>query len=228
MQLFPDDPEVWVTDLRDRDGLRRDTLYFLGYQFVAIGVLYFMPEGVTGWTAEQKDEYSASVWWDNVTNPSWDTDDFYINYILHPYWGAAYYTRARERNYSRSEAFWYSFLLSSVFEFGAEALAEEPSIQDLVVTPVAGSLLGHYFEGVRTGVRERSDSRGYRTTGEKWVMVLTDPLGALNRTVDRVFGPDTDLQIYPYARHRSVEPPVTEAASRDDEWVVGVTFSMRW
>ena len=81
----------------DREGLRRDTWYFLGYQWITIGILYIAPESVSGWTDEQKEEYSLSVWWDNVTSPQWDSDDFYLNYIMHPYWGAAYYVRARER-----------------------------------------------------------------------------------------------------------------------------------
>ena len=29
--------------------------------------------------------------------PVWDDDEFYLNYILHLYWGATYYMRGRER-----------------------------------------------------------------------------------------------------------------------------------
>lgn len=225
---LPVEFEVTLTDTRDRKGLRRDTWYFVGYQFVAIGILYTMPEDVTGWTAEQKHDYSLSEWWENATHPQMDTDDFYINYILHPYWGAAYYTRARERNYGRREAFWYSFLLSCIYEFGAEALAEEASIQDLIVTPVGGSLLGRYFEGVRVDIREREIGRGYRKTSEKWVMVLTDPLGALNRTVDRLIGYEAELQLYPYAKYETLRLPDETTPSEQREWTVGINFSLRW
>ena len=83
----------------DRKGLRRDTLYFIGYQVATVAILYSMPESVTGWSDEQKDQYSMAVWWDNVTHPQWDSDDFYINYVLHPYWGAAYYVTAFPRAY---------------------------------------------------------------------------------------------------------------------------------
>jgi len=79
---------IVATSLRDREGLKRDTWYFLGYQAAAVVILYAMPESVTGWTDEQKSNYSLSIWWDNVRNPTWDSDDFAINYILHPYWGA--------------------------------------------------------------------------------------------------------------------------------------------
>ena len=38
----------------DWKGLRRDTGYFLGYQFVVIGVLYVMPTSVTNWDRERR------------------------------------------------------------------------------------------------------------------------------------------------------------------------------
>ena len=183
---------------KDVDGLRRDTLYFAGYQFAAVAILYAMPESVTNWSAEDKEDYSFSKYWNNVTSPQMDSDDFYLNYVIHPYWGASYFVRARERGYSNGESFWYSVLLSTMFEFGAEALAEEPSYQDLVITPVLGSLAGLWFMDVREGVRERTAERGYRSTGDKWIWVLTDPLGSLNRQVDKLFGVDTEVSFMPY------------------------------
>jgi len=220
---------AWSTDTPDRDGLNRDTWYFLGYQVAAIGILYVMPESVSGWTDEQKSNYGFSDWWNNVTNPGCDSDDFFINYVTHPYWGAAYYVRASERGYDSRGAFWYAVLLSSLYEFGAEALFEEPSVQDLIVTPTVGSLVGHYFMGVRNNVRAQSASNGYRTTGQKWVMVLTDPLGALNRQVDKLFGHETSLQIYPYfyAQQPAIDPGASRI-ERSQERVIGLRVHLRW
>ncbi len=216
-------------DDRDRAGLKRDTWYFLGYQAATIGILYAMPESVSGWTDEQKEGYSLSTWWDNVTHPEIDSDDFYINYLLHPYWGAAYFVRARERGYGNKGSFWYSVLLSSAYEFGAEALFEEPSIQDIIVTPVLGSLLGGYFMHVRDGIRERDISRGYRSTRDKWSWVLTDPLGSLNRQFDKLFGWETRLQIRPYTRVRRLDPgPSLERAPWVEERIYGIEFHLKW
>ena len=216
-------------DTRDRDGLRRDTWYFLGYQVATIGILYMAPESVSGWTDEQKDGYSMSIWWDNVTHPAWDSDDFYINYVLHPYWGAAYYVRAQERGYSGRAAFWYSVLLSSVYEFGAEALFEEPSIQDLIVTPVFGSLLGRYFMGVRSNIRERETDRGFKSTRDKWLWVLTDPLGSLNRRVDKWFGRETSFHMQPYiSESRRYRWAPLEPYNGETDRVVGVQFYLTW
>ena len=214
---------------RDRDGLKRDTYHFLVYQVATIGILYVMPESMSGWSDEQKEEYSLSRWWRNVTHPTWDEDDFFINYVTHPYWGAAYFVRARERGYTNRQSFWYSAMLSTMYEFGAEALFEQPSIQDLIVTPVFGSLLGRYFMGVRDNVEYRAIERGYRTTKDKWILALTDPLGAINRTVDRWLGLDADLQLRPYmqvnrrTRDASFGPPVWE-----EDTEIGVAFSLRW
>ena len=217
------------TDFRDRSGLRRDTWYFMGYQVATIGILYMMPESVSGWTDEQKEGYSLSIWWDNVTHPATDSDDFYINYLLHPYWGAAYFVRARERGYSESQSFWYSAMLSTAYEFGVEALFEEPSRQDLIVTPVLGALLGKYFMRVRRDIRDRSATRGYRTTKEKWQWVLTDPLGSLNRQVDRLFGRDVYLRVRPYvsSRRRYGDLPF-DPMRRDDDRITGLQFYLRW
>lgn len=214
---------------KDPDGLVRDTKYFLAYQFTTIAILYAMPESVTNWTDEQKSGYSMSIWWDNVTHPQVDSDDFYLNALVHPYWGASYYVRAQERGYSPGESFWYAFLCSSLYEFGAEALFEEPSIQDIFVTPIGGALVGAMFMEFRDDVRQRTQARGYQSRGDKWIWVLTDPLGSLNRTFDRWFGWDAEIRIEPYARRQPVEPAAADGEpGLDMEWEAGVLFRARW
>lgn len=222
-------PNQSDANVRDWQGLKRDTWYFLGYQWVTIGVLYMAPESVSGWTDEQKEGYDMSNWWDNVTHPKWDSDDFYLNYLLHPYWGASYYVRAAERGYDARGAFWYSVLLSSMYEFGAEALFEEPSIQDLIVTPVFGSLLGQYFVRVRDDIHDREYELGYRTTKDKWLWVLTDPLGALNQQVDKLIGRETSLQLRPYRYTTRRNPAMPfEPVVPEDDIVYGLEFRLEW
>ena len=214
----------------DGSGLWRDTKYFLGYQFGAIAILYAMPESVSGWSPEQKKDYSFSVWWEKTTHPENDSDDFYINYLLHPYWGAAYFVRARERGYNNWQSFGYSTLLSSLYEFGVEALFEEPSKQDLWVTPVIGSMVGLYFVHLRDNVRERDAARGFRSTGDKWVWVLTDPLGSLNQQFDKWFGWDTEVELRPYRMQMDIEqigdskPRVPE----ESDYAYGLQLQVSW
>jgi hypothetical protein len=230
IEVVTRDPEDEVEIYRDGAGLWRDTKYFLGYQFGAIAILYVMPESVSGWSDEQKKDYSFSVWWEKTTHPENDSDVFYINYILHPYWGAAYFVRARERGYNNWQSFGYSTLLSSLFEFGVEAMAEEPSKQDLWVTPVIGSMVGMYFMHLRGNIRSRDIERGYRSTGDKWLWVLTDPLGSLNQQFDKWFGWDTEVELRPYraqseARAHGV---AGSADSKDSEYTYGLQLQVRW
>ena len=216
--------------LPDGAGLWRDTKYFFGYQFAALGILYVMPESVSGWTDEQKKDYSFSVWWEKTTHPENDSDVFYMNYILHPYWGASYFVRARERGYNNWQSFGYSVALSTLFEFGLEAMAEEPSKQDLWVTPVIGSMVGLYFMHLRENIRDRDVERGYRSTGDTWLWVLTDPLGSLNRQFDKWFGWETDVELRPYRMQMDVEQiggterPVTD----DSDYAYGLQLQVRW
>jgi len=177
----------------DLPGVRRDTAYFFGYQFVAVLLLSQRPKSETHFSAPE----GLDRWWENVTHPEWDEDSHFINYVMHPYWGAAYYVRARERGLDRSRAFWYSVLLSSIYEFGAEAMVEPVSYQDLVVTPVFGSLLGEVFFWP---LRQRILAKGMPlSTSDQVLLVLTDPLGALNAGVDRLFGVKTELALAPLA-----------------------------
>jgi hypothetical protein len=177
----------------DWKGIRRDTGYFLAYQFAVIGVLYVMPESVTNW---DRSGDHLSKWWDNVTHPTFDDDAFYINYILHPYWGATYYIRGRERGLSRWQSFGYSAFLSALYEFGAEALFERPSYQDLVITPLVGSLLGEFvFAPIRSSIKSKRDPLD---NWDKLGLILTDPLGAANDLTNRLFGVETEVALTPF------------------------------
>jgi hypothetical protein len=74
--------------------------------------------------------------------PRWDDDPFITNYVQHPYAGSFYYNLVRNKGASWSTSFAFSVISSTVFEYFTEAMFERPSVQDLFVTPVIGSLLG--------------------------------------------------------------------------------------
>lgn len=195
----------------DWKGLRRDTLYFLGYQAVVVAVLYALPEEQTRF---DKSSAGYSKWRENVRNPGRDEDDLYLNYITHPYWGAAYYIRGRERGLSRWQSFGYSALLSTLYEYGAEAFFEKPSYQDLWITPVIGSLLGEFvFSPLRESIKAKP---GGPDSMDKFLLVLTDPLGAANELTDRLFGVETHVSLVPMGATRlsgSLTRPLATAIS---------------
>jgi Domain of unknown function (DUF3943) len=177
----------------DWAGLSRDMAFLLGYQIITVGALYLLPESVSSWSSDNK-EASASKWLENVQEPRWDKDGVFMNYIAHPYVGAVYYTRARERGFGKPGAFVFSAVASAAYEFGVEALFEHPSYQDLIVTPVAGALLGAFvFEPVRTYLKSKADRRWY----EDVTLFATDPLGAINGALERLLGIKSQLRVAP-------------------------------
>lgn len=210
----------------DWRGVRRDVTYFLGYQFAAIAVLYVAPESISGWDREQKQNYSFSKWRNNVSNPVWDEDRWWVNYVTHPYWGGAYYTQARERGLDRAQAFWYSALLSTLFEYGAEALAEPVSIQDLVATPVVGFLVGEYlFTPVRARIRAKP---GKLDWSDKTLLFVTDPLGVLSAQTDRLLGMETTLRWQPIGMQTPALAANPPGYSRSAVPVWGLQFRGEW
>ncbi|MCU7852487.1 MAG: DUF3943 domain-containing protein [Candidatus Thiodiazotropha sp. (ex Monitilora ramsayi)] len=218
----------------DWDGLKRDTAYFFGYQFFIVGALYVLPESVSAWTEEQKEEYTFEKWKENVTHPRWDPDEWYINYILHPYWGMTYYTRGRERGLTETGAFWYSFTLSSIYEFGLEALFEPVSIQDVIFTPVLGSALGWYLEDVRREIKSQHEFSGW----DKTILIATDPLGTLNAMADNLFGVGVESELEFRSFYRSPAITTTESWQQNDPYesrlnpvvadYLGVELTLSW
>ncbi|BCS53346.1 DUF3943 domain-containing protein [Geobacter sp. SVR] len=175
----------------DWNGVWRDTGILLGSQVAVTGILYLLPENVSGWSEEQK-ENCFKNYSKNFGHPAWDSDDFYMNYILHPYWGATYYIRARERGLDKVPSFLYSALMSAMFEFGFECFFEKPSIQDLIVTPVGGSLLGAYlFEPLRESIKRKQELRWYDSA----LLVITDPIGVLSAAFEKLFGIKSSVRI---------------------------------
>jgi hypothetical protein len=176
---------------RDWKGIGRDTAYFMGYQVVIAGALWVLPESVTKWTDEQK-RATVNKWAENVQSATWDKDPAWINYIGHPYWGATYYIRARERGFGEFGSFWYSAFLSALYEYGIEAFFEQPSYQDLIVTPVGGALIGKFiFEPIRASIKSKTEL----TWSDHLILILTDPLGAANGLVDRSLGVKSNVRV---------------------------------
>ncbi len=176
----------------DWKGIARDTGFFLLYQPVILGVFYLLPEDVIGYTRDQK-KISAAKYWRNVTDPRFDRDSFWINFIAHPYWGSTFYVRGRERGLDRIGSFGYAVLLSTMFEFLSEAWYEHPSYNDLIVTPVLGSLIGAFIsEPLRDYVKSKPRLKWY----DHAALVLTDPLGTANAFMERLLGLESTIRVY--------------------------------
>lgn len=137
---------LFATEGADSERLWSQTRLVFVSGLVAAGVLYTMPSDVTGWDKDIKATELAERWWDNVSRrPVWDKDDWVINYVGHAYFGGVYYQVARKSGYNQWDSFVYTALMSTFFwEYGLEAFAERPSIQDLIYTPISGWLCGEW------------------------------------------------------------------------------------
>jgi hypothetical protein len=152
-----------------------------------MGVLVVMPEEMTGWDTEAD---IFGKWWENVRNgPEWDRNNWIYNYVGHTYSGGVYYQVARKSGYRQWDAFVYTFLMSTFYwEYGVEAFAEEPSIQDLAVTPLMGWVYGEWAYQTEIGIRDNGNRAfGSKILGEISLAVL-DPIDAIGRAINRVAG----------------------------------------
>tara|TARA_R110001583_G_scaffold67490_3_gene192865 strand:+ start:6334 stop:7698 length:1365 start_codon:yes stop_codon:yes gene_type:complete len=178
------------TQGEDSERLLSQTYSIFGLGLGVIGVLAIMPTEVTNWETSNLD--LGKKWSENVkAGPVWDRDDVILNYMMHPYFGGVYYQTARKSGYRQWDAFLYSVVMSTFFwEYGIEAFAETPSLQDLVVTPVLGWAYG---EWAYTTERDIWNNDG-RFLGSKHLgqlaTILLDPVDSFGRSFNELIGRD--------------------------------------
>ena len=159
-----------------------NTGVLMGGGITTMVILESLPEDATAWnkTANKKTPLFKRYWKHIKQGPVWDGDKFIFNFILHPYGGAAYYMSARSCGFNTWGSFLYSFCISTFFwEYGFEAFNEIPSVQDLVITPGVGSVVGECFYKLKRHIV----SNGYRLWGSPvlgyFVAFLCDPVNEL-------------------------------------------------
>ncbi len=132
-------------------------------------------------------------YWDGFTQwPVWDDDSWVYNYVAHPWVGSEYYLIARNRGWTPWGSLAYSAACSTFFEFFVENLLQPPSATDLIVTPLAGALVGE----ARYALRERIRRKPERVRGARLWIALLDP-------IDLSIGgfPDGRLRLYLNWKH---------------------------
>lgn len=157
-----------------------NTAVLTGAFIGTLAVLECLPEDATTWNRAALQKVPLfKRWWSHVyvKGPEWDHDNPIFNYVLHPYAGAVYYMSARSCGFNAWQSLLYCSLISNVgWEFGIEAFMERPSYQDLVITPVVGSLIGEGFYRVkRSLVAHDYHLLGSRVLGNI-VAFLVDPV----------------------------------------------------
>lgn len=120
----------------------RGGLLVHGFEAIGYGILAALPSDISGWKPGVFNNYGSNLKRAWSQPPVFDHDKWYINYIGHPYQGTVFYNAVRSQNAN----IWQSslFCVGQVFvwEYVIEAGLEQPSIQDLIVTPISGIILG--------------------------------------------------------------------------------------
>ncbi len=158
-----------------------------------MGVLWSMPGTTTGWDKEairRNPNGLFSEYKNNISRgPRWDDDNKFLNFVAHPAAGAAYYTLSRHNGKSPLESFGYAVAMSTFFwEYGFEAFVEIPSMQDLIITPLFGALLGEVAFQYENQIRNNDGQvLGSKTLGAA-AMIVLNPAGALSDAINSVLG----------------------------------------
>ena len=128
------------------------------YNLTMSSILLAMPEEVSKWPAETK------LYWPRIKNqyinsftkpPVFDNDLFFINYIGHPYQGAFYYNSLRSKGATIAQSALFNFSQILLWEYVWEGGMEQPSIQDLITTPILGSVLGELAHRATIELRKK-------------------------------------------------------------------------
>ncbi len=202
--------------------LKKNTYTMMGASVFMLGFLYVMPESFTNWDKDDaKFNKLFKKWWENVkAGPVMDEDDFVLNYVAHPYCGAVYYMAARSSGLTPLNSFFYSTILSTFFwEYGIEAFAEIPSKQDLIVTPIIGSIFGEgFYLWKRKILQDDYKLLNSKLLGKTMVFFM-DPITETTSFFMRKFGKEKNENIAMYSF------PIIE---KNGNLGYNLTFSMKF
>ncbi|MGB5780232.1 MAG: DUF3943 domain-containing protein [Eudoraea sp.] len=167
----------------DRQRLWSQTKSIFTYTIVAVGLNALLLD-------DKEDRDLLDQWKTNVSYGAvWDRDKWVYNYVGHIYAGGLYYQIARKSGYRQWDAFIYSSMMSTFYwEYGVEAFAEKPSIQDLVVTPVMGWIYGEWAFNKERQIR----SQGGVLAGSRFLggtaLFLLDPVDSMGSWINKLSG----------------------------------------
>jgi hypothetical protein len=162
----------------------RAELFIGGVEVIGMVALIMMPKEITKWPDDWAQDAIRNLKRAFTTTPVWDRDDWALNYIGHPIAGSYYYNALRSQNASRFHSFLFSTAQSFIWEYFIEGMAERPSAQDLLITPVVGSLLGETTHAITMNMRRN----GFNLF-EKVFVLLLNPMYVINNGFGTRFNP---------------------------------------
>jgi hypothetical protein len=169
----------------------RAELLIGGAEMLGITVLILSPKEVTGWSPDWTQDAWRNMKRSLSMLPVWDNDNWQLNYIGHPIAGSFYYNSLRSQNASIFHSFLFATAQSFIWEYIIEATAEKPSIQDLIVTPIAGAILGESTHRLTMNMRRN----GFNFFEKACVLIL-NPMFVINNGFGPRFNPVKQKQLF--------------------------------
>lgn len=155
-----------------------------GFELATMSILIAMPKKFTHWSANWVDDGVRNFKWAFTKPPVWDQDGWPINYVCHPLSGSYYYNSLRSQKASWFQSFVFATAQSFIWEYVIEGVAERPSTQDLIVTPLGGMILGESAHLITMKIRRN----GFNFL-EKVFVLLFNPMFVLNNGFGPRFNP---------------------------------------
>lgn len=156
----------------------------------------------------------------------WDRNKPVYNFIGHPYSGGMYYQMARKSGYRQWDSFIYTTMMSTLWEYGFEAVAERPSVQDLFLTPTLGWVIGEWMFNKEQVIRQRGGtvwrSPGWGSTA----LFFLDPIETLSTWVNNKLGRRLIQAGAGYIRYNDVPLGNSPNSPIEKQFTVGFTYTL--
>jgi hypothetical protein len=152
---------------------------------IPLAEVLFIDGAIWSWNYAAGKEF-ARISWNSIEqnfDKGWiiDTDDFFANQLMHPVHGSLNYNAARSSGLGFYESFGYAFFGSLIWEQFLEI--QPPSVNDQVMTPAGGSLVGEVLFRM---YRLVLDSGGYAPSGwRQFFAFWLSPVAGGNRLLFR-------------------------------------------
>jgi hypothetical protein len=173
--LFPDNFRLRNQDASIWKKMGRAQIFIGGTELLCMGILMAMPKEVTKWEPGFLESAKKNLKLAFTTMPENDEDDWGFNYVGHPIAGSLYYNAIRSQDATIFQSFLFSFSQSAIWEYVIEGMAEQPSVQDLIITPIFGTLLGEASHMATIGMRRN----GFNWL-EKITVIVINPFYVVN------------------------------------------------
>ena len=133
-------------------------------------------------------------WKRNLTSaPEWDTDEFAINFIGHPYQGTLYFNAARTQGYDYWQSLPFAIGGSVSWEFFGETTL--PSYNDVIYTPLNGAALGEILYRLSSNILD-DRTRGRERIIREVAAGLLNPVRGFNRLLQGKTSQVTTREVY--------------------------------